>query len=90
MVARKGRGEEREREGKGKEWKGRKRSGEEEERGGDKRKGRERNQKGSETKHTFQGHTTNDLLPPTRPHLLKIPPPSNSPLSWEFINGLVY
>jgi hypothetical protein len=39
---------------------------------------------------SFAGHEPSYLLPPTRPHFLKFPPPSDSPLSHRSINRLIH
>jgi hypothetical protein len=35
------------------------------------------------TKYTLKEHTSNDLRLSTRPHILKFPPPPNSPFSYD-------
>jgi hypothetical protein len=55
-----------------------------------KRRHIERERGGKEEKYTLQRHANIDLLPPTRPYLLKFPLPPNTPLSYEFINGLIH
>jgi hypothetical protein len=45
-------------------------------------------QRGRET--GDKGHTLNGLPLPTKPYLLKFPPPPPSSLSYKSINGLIY
>jgi hypothetical protein len=46
-------------------------------------------EKGLGKKHTIQGHYLSHLLPVTKLDFLKFPPPVNSSLRYEYINGLI-
>jgi hypothetical protein len=42
-----------------------------------------RREEGAGFQYPLQGNTLSDQLPPTRPHLLKVPPPPNSTTGQE-------
>jgi hypothetical protein len=47
------------------------------------RKQKKRERKGLGSQYSLQGRASNGLLPPMRPHLLKVPLPLNNTISWK-------